>query len=59
MRNTIDTYNKWKDELTMKEYLLPKSGQFYKANLHCHTIMSDGLKTPEEIKKYIWIWAIQ
>lgn len=22
--------------------LLPQSGQFYKANLHCHTVLSDG-----------------
>ena len=35
----------------MKKYLLPKDGKFYKANLHCHTTMSDGEKTPEEIKE--------
>lgn len=35
----------------MKQYLLPKSGQFYKANLHCHTTMSDGHLTPDEVKK--------
>lgn len=35
----------------MKKYLLPKEGNFYKANLHCHTNISDGRKTPEEIKK--------
>lgn len=23
-------------------YLLPKEGTFYKANLHCHTVVSDG-----------------
>ncbi len=34
----------------MKKYLLPKDGQFYKANLHCHTTVSDGKSTPEEIK---------
>lgn len=34
----------------MKKYLLPKDGQFYKANLHCHTVLSDGTKTPEEVK---------
>jgi histidinol phosphatase-like PHP family hydrolase len=34
----------------MKQYLLPKDGNFYKANLHCHTVYSDGNKTPEEIK---------
>lgn len=36
----------------MKKYLLPESGKFYKANLHCHTTVSDGKMTPEEIKKY-------
>jgi len=34
----------------MKKYLLPEKGNFYKANLHCHTTVSDGAKTPEEIK---------
>jgi len=34
----------------MKKYLLPQEGQFYKANLHCHSIISDGLLTPKEIK---------
>lgn len=31
-------------------YLLPKEGNVYKANLHCHTIHSDGHLTPEEVK---------
>lgn len=31
--------------------LLPESGEFYKANLHCHTTISDGRLTTEEIKK--------
>lgn len=35
----------------MKKYLLPNDGQFYKANLHCHTTMSDAHLTPEEVKK--------
>ena len=35
----------------MKKYLLPESGQFYKANLHCHSTVSDGCRTPEEIKE--------
>ena len=34
----------------MRKYLLPETGTFYKANLHCHTTISDGKKTPEEIK---------
>ena len=33
----------------MKKYLLPQIGQFFKANLHCHTTISDGKMTPEEI----------
>ena len=36
----------------MKKYLLPESGEFYKANLHCHTKVSDGGMTPEEVKAY-------
>ncbi len=35
----------------MKKYLLGKEGSFYKANLHCHTTISDGRKTPEEVKE--------
>lgn len=35
----------------MKKYLLPQSGSFYKANLHCHTNLSDGNYSPEEVKK--------
>lgn len=31
-------------------YLLPQEGSVYKANLHCHTIHSDGHLTPGEIK---------
>ncbi len=34
----------------MKTYLLPETGTFYKTNLHCHTTISDGTMTPEEIK---------
>lgn len=34
----------------MKKYLIPQSGNFYKANLHCHTTVSDGRLTPEEVK---------
>ena len=34
----------------MKTYLLPENGTFYKANLHCHTTISDGRMTPEEVK---------
>jgi len=36
----------------MKQYLLPTSGVFYKANLHCHTNISDGKFSPEEIKQF-------
>ena len=35
----------------MKQYLLPKDGRFYKANLHIHSNLSDGTLSPEEIKK--------
>lgn len=35
----------------MKKYLISNNGNFYKANLHCHTNVSDGKYTPEEIKQ--------
>ena len=35
----------------MIKYLLPKEGKFYKANLHMHTNISDGVMTVEETKK--------
>ena len=36
----------------MKKYLLPNNGNFYKANMHVHTNVSDGRSTPEEVKAY-------
>lgn len=36
----------------MKKYLLPENGKFYKANLHCHTTVSDGKMTPEQVKEH-------
>ena len=41
----------YKKEQNMKKYLLPKNGNFYKANMHCHTTISDGGLTPEQIKE--------
>lgn len=35
----------------MKQYLIQSSGTFYKTNLHCHSTMSDGNLTPEELKE--------
>ena len=35
----------------MKKYLLKNVGNFYKANLHVHTTVSDGEMTPDEIKR--------
>lgn len=38
----------------MKKILLPEAGSgmnYYRANLHCHTTISDGHKTPEEVKQ--------
>ncbi len=40
-----------KGNMMMKQYLLPETGNLYKACLHVHTTCSDGLATPEEIKK--------
>lgn len=34
-----------------KIYLLSKEGNFYKANLHSHTVFSDGNLTPEHSKE--------
>ena len=35
----------------MKKYLLPEKGNFYKANLHTHSTISDGKLTPEAVKE--------
>ncbi len=35
----------------MRKYLISDKGHFYKANLHCHTTVSDGDLTPGEIKE--------
>lgn len=32
-------------------YVLPQDGTFYKANLHCHTNLSDGVFTPDQVKE--------
>lgn len=34
----------------MKIELIPEAGELYKVNLHCHTTLSDGKQTPEEVK---------
>jgi len=35
----------------MKKYLIDPNKKWCKANLHCHTVLSDGCLTPEEIKE--------
>lgn len=35
----------------MKKYLLPQKGDYYKANLHCHSTLSDGRRSVEELKE--------
>ncbi len=35
----------------MKRYLLGDKGTFYKANLHAHSTISDGLLSPEKLKE--------
>ena len=37
----------------MRKYLFGEKGNFYKANLHCHSTVSDGALTPEELNKLI------
>ena len=34
-----------------KRFLLPEGGRFYKANLHCHSTLSDGALTIGELKE--------
>ena len=34
----------------MKQFLFPENAKLYKANLHCHTSISDGKLTPAEVK---------
>lgn len=36
----------------MKKILLNEVLPFYRTNLHCHSTISDGKKTPEELKAY-------
>ena len=36
----------------MKKTLLTPSMGYYRANLHCHSTVSDGKKTPEELKEF-------
>lgn len=35
----------------MKKYLISENGNFYKANLHCHSNFSDGQLSVDDIKK--------
>ena len=35
----------------MKKFLLPDGLPEFKANLHCHTTVSDGELTPQQIKE--------
>lgn len=35
----------------MKKILLTSQKEYFKANLHCHSTISDGRKTPEELKE--------
>lgn len=36
----------------MKLNLIPEEGNFYKVNMHCHTNISDGKRSPEEVKEF-------
>ena len=35
----------------MRRSFFPQGGRFYKTNLHCHTVISDGSLTAEQIKE--------
>ena len=45
LQQTKGVFNAMRDRA-----LLPAAGQFYKANLHCHTVLSDGRWTKEQVK---------
>lgn len=36
----------------MRHYLIDPAGKYWKANLHCHSTVSDGRYTPQELKDY-------
>ena len=36
----------------MRIDVIPAGGRYFRANLHCHTTVSDGKFTPEEIKAH-------
>ena len=36
----------------MKKVLLTSQKAFYKGNMHCHSTLSDGKMTPEELKEH-------
>lgn len=38
-------------EAKAMKYLISPTKKQYKANLHCHSVLSDGRKTPEELKE--------
>ena len=31
---------------------IPEGGKFYKVNMHCHTNISDGTRSPEQVKEF-------
>ena len=35
----------------MKKYILPEGVNWYRANMHCHSNISDGSFSPDKIKK--------
>lgn len=54
MKQTLITnhgYTTKEENFRMRIDFFPAEGNFYKANLHCHTTFSDGKATPEEVKE--------
>ncbi|MBE6674237.1 MAG: PHP domain-containing protein, partial [Ruminococcaceae bacterium] len=35
----------------MKKYIISPKLNWYRANMHCHTTVSDGSLTPEQVKE--------
>ena len=40
-----------KEDNKIRKYLLPQAGNFYKANLHSHSTITDGKLAPQEMKE--------
>lgn len=51
VQRTGKVYKRKRKEIISRIELLPGGVHYYKANLHCHTTLSDGRLTPEQVKE--------